>query len=368
MKKVARLFLVLILLLATGFVRVSAEETLPPRLQKLADEAYHYYSSRGTDNFFEAVQKVKDATEFSEYQETYYRACAYEAIYMFEYVDRQKGVALSHAIYHHAKEDKSNVGMYFATFTLGTIREQSGNYGLAEKSFLQALELKKKYLPDESAAPCYLGLCEVALHRKDYEAVKEYARLALDEPKAIPMNQITAWSYKCLARYNEGDSLGFEEAYKERAQLTPGTIATRLNHALAEDNEQGMFVTMFIGLINLKTGHMEYCNAGHNPPLLDGEYMKMESNAPIGLWSEVEFEGEEVDDMHGKTLFVYTDGISEAENVNKEQFGDERLQTLLKQDLGDARQTSETIHKAVADFVGDAEPSDDLTKMCIIMK
>ncbi len=151
-------------------------------------------------------------------------------------------------------------------------------------------------------------------------------------------------------------------------KLTPGTIATRLNHALAEDNEQGMFVTMFIGLINLKTGHMEYCNAGHNPPLLDGEYMKMESNAPIGLWSEVEFEGEEVDDMHGKTLFVYTDGISEAENVNKEQFGDERLQTLLKQDLGDARQTSETIHKAVADFVGDAEPSDDLTKMCIIMK
>lgn len=149
MKKVARLFLVLILLLATGFVRVSAEEALPPRLQKLADEAYHYYSSRGTDNFFEAVQKVKDATEFSEYQETYYRACAYEAIYMFEYVDRQKGVALSHAIYHHAKEDKSNVGMYFATFTLGTIREQSGNYGLAEKSFLQALELKKKYLPDE---------------------------------------------------------------------------------------------------------------------------------------------------------------------------------------------------------------------------
>ena len=65
--------------------------------------------------------------------------------------------------------------------------------------------------------------------------------------------------------------------------LTPNAIATRLNHALVEDNEQGMFVTMFIGLINLKSGHMEFCNAGHNPPLLDGEYMKMEANAPIGL-------------------------------------------------------------------------------------
>lgn len=60
--------------------------------------------------------------------------------------------------------------------------------------------------------------------------------------------------------------------------------------------------------------------------------------------------------------------ITYAENEIKEQFGNERLQALLKKDLGDARQTSETIHKAVEEFVGDAEPSDDLTKMCIKMK
>ena len=150
--------------------------------------------------------------------------------------------------------------------------------------------------------------------------------------------------------------------------LLPDAIATRLNHALAEDNEQGMFVTMFIGLINLKTGHMEYCNAGHNPPLLDGEFMKMESNAPIGLWPELDYAGEEVVDMHGKTLFIYTDGINEAENEEREQFGDDRLKALLQKDLGDARQTSEAIHKAVEDFVGGAEPSDDLTKMCIKMR
>jgi sigma-B regulation protein RsbU (phosphoserine phosphatase) len=82
----------------------------------------------------------------------------------------------------------------------------------------------------------------------------------------------------------------------------------------------------------------------------------------------VKYEGEKVDNMHGKTLFVYTDGINEAENANKEQFGDERLKALLQQDWGDARQTSEKIHQAVEDFVGGAEPSDDLTKMCIKMK
>ena len=603
----------LLLSLLIGVTSVWAEETLPPKLQKLTDEAYHFYSSRKTDMYFETVKKVKDATEFSDYQETYYRACSYEAIYMFEFVDRKKGVALAHAIFHQAKENQSNVGMYFATFTLGSIREMSGNNDMAEKSFRQALELKEKYLPDESAAPCYLGLCEIALRKKDYEKVRVNARKALDEPKVIPMNQITAWSYKCLVRYNLGDSLGFEEAYKERAQLiaryggqgglfgelinvyqaknrkqwqlalqrtdklihlqnkcaqkatiyehmgdlrqalywqkrarevldsvessearaqmtefdtelsityaeneikeqqlakdrlllilgtaialivigflsyfayrrnkhmkhleqinhqlqqaydqlevttkakerieselriardiqrrmlphvfprrkdidlyammtpakevggdlygytlfddqlyfcvgdvsgkgvpaalfmaevtrmfrtlvdghlTPEAIATRLNHALTENNDQGMFVTMFIGLINLKTGHMEYCNAGHNPPLLDGQYMKVEANAPIGLWEDLEYAGEEVDDMHGRTLFVYTDGINEAENTKKEQFGDDRLQALLQKDLGDARQTSETIHKAVEDFVGDAEPSDDLTKMCIKM-
>jgi len=601
-------------LLATVNTRAEAEENLPEKLQELTNEAYRAYSARETDDYFATVQKVKAATEFSQYQETYYRACAYEAIYTFEYVDRKKGVELAHAIYHNAKQNNSNVGMYFATFALGTVREQSGNMGLAEKSFLQALHLKEEYLREESAAPCYLGLCAIALYRKDYDEVKEYARKALDEPGIIPMNQITACSYKCLARYNQGDSLGFEEAYKERAQLmaehggqgglfgelinvylaknrkqwqlalqradklihqqnkctqkasiyehmgdwkqalywqkraravldsiqssearaqmnefdtelsityaenevkeqelakehvlltaggiiaalviaflaiygyrrnkhmkhlkvvngelqhaynkleettkakerieselriareiqkrmlphvfprrrdvdiyammtpakemggdlyayallddqlyfcvgdvsgkgvpaalfmaevtrmfrtlvdghlTPDTIATRLNHALAEDNEQGMFVTMFIGLINLKTGHMEFCNAGHNPPLLDGEYMKMEANAPIGLWPEVEFAGEEVANMRGRTLFMYTDGINEAENANKEQFGAERLKALLRNDLGSARETSETIHRAVEEFVGSAEPSDDLTKMCIKMK
>ena len=209
MKDIVTKIFIALLLMATGTTSVWGEEQLPQKLQKLTDEAYRCYSARETENFFEAIKRVKDATEFSDYQETYYRACSYEAIYMFEYVDRQKGVALSHAIYHHAKDNNSNVGMYFATFTLGTIREQSGNKGLAEKSFNEALKLKEKFLPAESAAPCYLGLCEVALQRKAYEEVKEYARKALEEPTIIPMNQITAWSYKCLARYNQGDSLGF---------------------------------------------------------------------------------------------------------------------------------------------------------------
>ncbi len=391
MKRVVCHIFLLFLLLATGSTVLWAEEQLPQKLQKLTDEAYRCYSARETENFFESIKRVKDATEFSDYQETYYRACSYEAIYMFEYVDRQKGVELSHAIYHHAKDNSSDVGMYFATFTLGTIREQSGNKGLAEKSFLQALKLKEAYdqLEETTAAKERIEselriareiqkrmLPHVFPRRRDVDIyammtpAKEvggdlYAYALLDDllyfcvgdvsGKGVPAALFMAEVTRMFRTLVDG-------------HLTPNTIATRLNHALVEDNEQGMFVTMFIGLINLKTGHMEFCNAGHNPPLLDGEYMKVESNAPIGLWQEVEYEGEEVDDMHGKTLFVYTDGINEAENIHKEQFGDDRLKALLQQDWGDARQTSEQIHKAVEDFVGGAEPSDDLTKMCIKMK
>ncbi len=150
--------------------------------------------------------------------------------------------------------------------------------------------------------------------------------------------------------------------------LMPNVIATRLNRAMTENNEQGMFVTMFIGLIDLETGHMDFCNAGHNPPLIDGEFLEMEPNAPIGLWEELEYVGEEVSDIRGKTLFIYTDGLNEAENIHQDQFGDDQLQQLLQQVDGTAQQISETVHQAVKQFVGEAAPSDDLTKMCIKVK
>ena len=92
MQRMVYLICLMFLTLAAGFTPASAEEVLPHKLQQLTDEAYRCYSARETDSYFEVVKKVKDATEFSQYQETYYRVCSYEAIYMFEYVDRKKGV------------------------------------------------------------------------------------------------------------------------------------------------------------------------------------------------------------------------------------------------------------------------------------
>ena len=159
----------------------------------------------------------------------------------------------------------------------------------------------------------------------------------------------------------------FRALAKQRRK--PSDIATRLNNELSENNDNGMFVTMFIGEADLTTGHLYYCNAGHNPPLLDGEFIDVQPNAPIGLWPELDFEGEELDSISGKLLFIYTDGLNEAENLAQEQYGDDRLQQMLQQMKSyTARQVIDTFSQSVESHRNGAIPNDDLTMLAIKVK
>ena len=151
-----------------------------------------------------------------------------------------------------------------------------------------------------------------------------------------------------------------------KQQRKPSDIATRLNNELTENNDNGMFVTMFIGEADLTTGHLYFCNAGHNPPLLDGEFIDMQPNAPIGLWPGLEYEGEEIDDIRNKLLFIYTDGLTEAEDHTQEQYGDARLQQMLHQMKNHtAKQLIDTLSQMVASHRNGAIPNDDLTMLAI---
>ena len=156
--------------------------------------------------------------------------------------------------------------------------------------------------------------------------------------------------------------------------MMPAEIATRMNDALTEDNEQGMFVTLFIGLIDLVSGKMEYCNAGHNPPVIRGggeeaHFLEVLPNAPIGLWPNLEFEGETMEDVRGRSLFIYSDGLNEAENRDKEQFGDDRLVDFLRNGhFASSRDVIEQLHEAVEKHRDGAEPNDDLTMLCLRVK
>ena len=156
----------------------------------------------------------------------------------------------------------------------------------------------------------------------------------------------------------------FRAMAKERCK--PSDIANRMNNELSENNDNAMFVTMFIGEADLTTGHLYYCNAGHNPPLLDGKFINVESNAPIGLWPELDFEGDELDCITGKLLFIYTDGLNEAENLAQEQYGDNHLQQMLQQMKSDtAKQVVDAFSQSVESHRNGAAPNDDLTMLAI---
>ena len=168
-------------------------------------------------------------------------------------------------------------------------------------------------------------------------------------PAALFMGQVTRM-FRALAR----------------EKCMPQEIATRLNAEFTEQNDNGMFVTMFIAFIDMNTGRMDFCNAGHNPPVLDGKFMEIESNAPIGLWPELDFVGEHIDNINGCSLLLYSDGLNEAENRRQEQFGDDRLLKILHDNhFEGAQQVIKYLCDAVEKHRDGAEPNDDLTMMAL---
>ena len=155
-------------------------------------------------------------------------------------------------------------------------------------------------------------------------------------------------------------------------QMAPADICTHMNEALSGDeNLTNMFVTLFVGLVDLKTGHLSFCNAGHNPPIIGGgehhgDFLDMLPNFPIGVMQGLQFQGEEIENIKGRPLFLYTDGLNEAENREFSQFGDDRLLDILRHTHFDtARQVIETLAAEVENHRDGADPNDDLTMMCL---
>jgi len=150
-------------------------------------------------------------------------------------------------------------------------------------------------------------------------------------------------------------------------EKSPGRIVTAMNNSMSEMNESNMFVTLFCGVLDMKTGNLRYCNAGHNAPVLlnsEKALLPVVSNIPLGITTEIIFKEQEVDLSYDDALFLYTDGVTEAENLNHELFGEERMLKALS-GLKGSKDHMETMKNAIADFVGTAEQSDDITMLFI---
>ena len=150
----------------------------------------------------------------------------------------------------------------------------------------------------------------------------------------------------------------------------PSRIMQLLNENACRNNTKNMFATFFIGVLDLPTGRLRYCNAGHDVPVLvNGEpaTLPVKANLPLGVMEDFKFEGEEIQSEYGTTLFLYTDGLTEAMDGAHNQFGLHRVFDTLEVCGPDSTPAEilSAMNTSVQDFVEGAPQSDDLTKLAI---
>ena len=156
------------------------------------------------------------------------------------------------------------------------------------------------------------------------------------------------------------------------------SVMTKMNKAFVEQNTQNMFLTLFIGILDSKTGTLDYCNAGHNAPVRiqntdrsadRAQMMNVLPNLPLGVESEWVFTAQQIQMAYNDMLFLYTDGLTEAERRTHEQYGEERMMKQLTDEgsngLTGPRKLVEAMQANVETFVDGADQSDDLTMMAI---
>ena len=148
----------------------------------------------------------------------------------------------------------------------------------------------------------------------------------------------------------------------------PNHIVDSMNTSICDGNDSSMFVTLFVGVLDLQTGHLRYCNAGHDKPYIDGMQIQCDSNIPVGVMPDWNFTEQETDMAPGSMIYLYTDGLTEAENARHEQFGGQRIADIAASYKESPQELIKTMSGAVRQFVGDTEQSDDLTMFAIKYK
>ena len=145
---------------------------------------------------------------------------------------------------------------------------------------------------------------------------------------------------------------------------------TKANAVLSENNEAEMFVTAWSGKLDLQSGKLEYVNAGHNPPIVkracgDCEYLRTRPNFVLAGLNGTNYKKHEVELAEGDSIFVYTDGVTEAADNSNALYGETRLLSVLSGKTSDSRSVCACVKADVSAFAGEAEQSDDITMLCV---
>ena len=154
-------------------------------------------------------------------------------------------------------------------------------------------------------------------------------------------------------------------------QEAPGTVFTQTNEQLCEGNDAGLFVTGWMGVLEISTGTFTYVNAGHNPPLLKRaggqfEWLKSRPGFVLAGMEGVRYRENTLQLEPGDRLYLYTDGVTEATDSHNELFGEERLQTALNENMDlPVEKLLPKIKECIDAFVGEADQFDDITMLAL---
>ena len=150
----------------------------------------------------------------------------------------------------------------------------------------------------------------------------------------------------------------------------PAEIVSSLNNSLSESNGSNMFCTFFLGILDLQSGELQYCNAGHNPPMViapDGvvKSLDVQPNIPLGVFRGFPYVTQKTQLDKGAVLFLYTDGVTEAESPTGELYSEKRLDEVLGHGACDAKGFIYNVKNSVDAYAAGAEQSDDITMLCL---
>lgn len=154
-------------------------------------------------------------------------------------------------------------------------------------------------------------------------------------------------------------------------RLDPGEVLAKVNDDLAEDNENCMFVTLFLAIINIHTGEVRYASAGHNPPLLlpvggKAEWVPPLNELVAGVMEGTSYTTKTMTMQPGDTLFVYTDGVTEAMDNGKALYSEDRLEEIMNRCVDkSAEEIVRAVEDSLKEFCCDAEQSDDITMLAL---
>lgn len=154
-------------------------------------------------------------------------------------------------------------------------------------------------------------------------------------------------------------------------KMNPSTILQKVNNQLCEGNDLELFVTAWLGILNISDGTVDYANAGHEYPCIkseDGNFriIKEKHSPPLGTLEGIVFKGGQIKLYPGDAIYVYTDGVTEATNSKNELFGNDRMLSALNEDPdSDPKELDIRMRKRISEFVKDAPQFDDITMLCL---